>query len=146
MKSIIKTGILFIFLPITVLASNNANIHFTFDSLFPSTPYKKVLTTCMQIRSSLPMLDEYKNSEEDYAILSDLMIGRMTYLQNSVDVMLANKALIHGDDIEYLSTILYYMRLELSTIFKSKPQEKELIIDKMLLDIKGKIELVLKAY
>lgn len=124
-------------------SSHMQTMKMTFDILFPSTHFKSVLTTCMQIREAVSVLNQHKNSEEDYAIITDLMVGRIMHLEICVDRMLKDTATLHGEDVEYLAAVVDYMGSELADVFKAKPSERSNTMAMLISSIKIKLENVL---
>lgn len=140
MKSVLKF-LFFIIMPSPSLHADA--LQFSFDSLFPSTPFKQVMVTVSQLRSSVHSLESYRGSTEDYEVFGDLIVGRLVNLNAHIDVMLTDKGLVHGDDIEYLLMVIDFMKQEMKTIFDSKACARGKNIEMMIGDIKRKLEKVI---
>jgi len=141
MKSIWKI-ILFFIMPSPHLHANS--MRFSFDILFPSTPFKQVMMTASQIRTSVASIENYNCSEDDYNTLGDLVVGRLMHLHDYIDYMLSNKSLVHNDDIEYLLVIVEYMKQETNSVFQTRSQERATRIEKVIEGIKKKLEVAIR--
>ncbi len=103
---------LLIFIPLTfvgLLIAHDDKITVSFDRLFPSSSFKMVLDTCMQIWGDLKMLRECNQSDQDCSILSDGVIGKLARLNTYVKQMIREykkKAFFSLDDAEYLVVII----------------------------------------
>ncbi len=111
----------------------------SFDVLFPATPFKNVLHSCMQIRNAIVSINQYKDKPQDYTILIDILLGRMTYLQTRIESMLSDKS-CHMDDLEYLVGILDYMEQETNQLLNDGNHERETVMVKMINGIKNSLE------
>lgn len=131
----LKLFLLLIVVHVSTLQSFNVS----FDVLFPSTPYKQVLNTCMQIRNSIASMQTYQNNNEDYAIYADLISGRMVFLDSCVDTMLKSSSIL-ADDLEYLLNIMDYMTLESKLLNRTICAEHVHGISKLIAAIKHKLE------
>jgi len=142
MKSVWKI-IIFLLLPSPTLRANA--MQFTFDALFPSTPFKQVMMTCAQIRSSVSTLESYRDNDQDYETLGDLLVGRLTHLTIRVNDMLKDRRVMHNDDIEYLIAILEYMADEMKVAFQGNLAERGQSASALIEGMKSKLMLVIEG-
>lgn len=106
-----------VFLALALLVGVGAHadpIKLSFDSIFPATPYKDALGSCMQLLSCLDQLchERERGEEMSIALVHDAFIGKLvqaqhkiTHLTQSID----KGALVADDNLHYLSTVLGYI-------------------------------------
>lgn len=94
----------------------------TFDTLFPESPYKKVLTLSMQLRNAIAMLKEYQGTEEDYSILTGLICGHLVVLNSRIETVLKESKMIQRDDLEYLLALMGYLKNEVKGLVPRFPE------------------------
>jgi hypothetical protein len=86
----------------------------SFDSLFPSTPYKDALGACMQVLGYLDQLcHEHDRGELDtFGFVHDAFLGKVVSAQQKVDRLVTTirmGQIVADDNVNYLSTILGYI-------------------------------------
>lgn len=89
------------------------SIQLSFDSLFPASVYKKALDCLMQIRGGFVEWYEQKDHQEaSGSSLSldisteDLLVGQLANLQDFINNLGKQVAIVSRDDIEYLSSLV----------------------------------------
>jgi hypothetical protein len=86
----------------------------SFDSLFPSTPYKDALGACMQVLGYLDQLcHEHERGElETFGLVHDAFLGKVVSAQQKVDRLISTMRMgqtVADDNVNYLSAILGYI-------------------------------------
>lgn len=94
--------------------SLDEKITLSFDSLFPSTPYKDALGACMQVLGYLDQLcHEHERGElVTFDLVHDAFLGKVVSAQQKVDALVTTirmGASVADDNVHYLSTILGYI-------------------------------------
>lgn len=131
--------IIYLLLITVPLRADNATMRVMFDTLFPVSPFKAVLTHCMQVRNALEVLRDYHGEREDYDMLCDIMAGRMAYLETALK-QFVDAGPVAAQDVEYLLTILAYMDHEVVHAFKNKTQAPMLHMQSIVASIKIRLE------
>jgi len=86
----------------------------SFDSVFPSTPYKDALGACMQVLGYLDQLcHEHDRAEQmSFGLVHDAFLGKVVIAQQKVTQLTKNiqlGAVVTDDNVNYLSAILGYI-------------------------------------
>ncbi len=123
------------------------SIQLSFDTLFPDSPYEKVLNMCMQLYGELDALCEARDSTNISAanrtFISDSMLGKAMRLQRAVNNLLSGDHAILLDNIEYLVQLLERMELRSSDL-QGDDDAYEVILSNMLGAVRAKLEAVLE--
>lgn len=125
--------------------ANQLSTQQLFDPLFPATPFKKVLASCMKIRTITHILQDYHDSSFDAELLLDSIIGRITFLNIDLETMLTNSSWYKSTDIEYLLNILDYMIAEINHVIKESSHEQTTNIMQRISVIKNKLHAALES-
>lgn len=96
-------------------------IAFSFDSIFPPTPYKDALGACMQVLGYLDQLcqEQERGEHMAFGLVHDAFFGKVVSAQYKIKNLVENiqsGALVADDNVAYLSTILGYI----STLYKDR--------------------------
>lgn len=89
-------------------------IIFSFDNLFPSTPYKDALGACMQVLGYLDQLcHEHERGElASFSLVHDAFLGKVVSARHKVNALVStihNGAVVADDNVDYLNAILGYI-------------------------------------
>jgi len=130
---------------ITYAQANQISTHDLFNPLFPATPFKKVLASCMKIRNIAHLLHDYKDWPPDAELLLDSIIGRITFLNSDLDSMLQSRITYKSNDLEYLLTIIDYMVAEINHAIKGDIHEHSANITHLIGVIKKRLNAALET-
>lgn len=114
----------------------------SFDSIFPSTPYKDALGACMQVLGYLDQLcHEHERGElVTFGLVHDAFLGKVVSAQQKVDRLVNAMKRGHSvadDNVNYLSAVLGYI----GQLYKERIAQEQrnilatFIIDEMTLQI-----------
>ena len=94
--------------------SRDEQITFSFDNLFPSTPYKDALGACMQVLGYLDQLchEVERGDHGSFGLVHDAFLGKVVLAQQKVDHLvniMRTGHMVADDNMNYLSLILEYI-------------------------------------
>lgn len=94
--------------------SHDEQIPFSFDNIFPVTPYKDALGACMQVLGYLDQLcHEHERGELfTFRVVHDAFLGKVVSAQQKVDRLVSvmrEGHMVADDNMIYLSSILGYI-------------------------------------
>lgn len=108
-KKIVLTGVILFFgVPLAAHDDILSNA-----DLFPSSPYKGVLTACMRVRGALEILAAQMHQKEDLDVLCDVIVGRLMHLDATIDALLPHMSQMHPEDTEYMYSMIHCMTTEI---------------------------------
>lgn len=89
-------------------------VNLSFDSIFPSTPYKDALGSCMQVLGYLDQLcHEHERGEEiTFCLVHDAFLGKVVHAEHKVVQLIENiqsGAVVADDNVRYLGAIVAYI-------------------------------------
>jgi len=135
---------LFTFGAASFLQADNLSTRDIFNPLFPATPFKNAVASCMKVRSVVEMVRNHTGPTQDQQLLLDSAMGRIGFLFFDVDAMLNDATSYTLNDVEYLLNVIDYMIAEINhTIEKKNAQEQHNAIRHLVNLIKNKLENVL---
>ncbi len=122
--------------------STKDQVVISFDTIFPSLPYKKALDLCMQLYGELDELatEISKNgvSNNDKVLISDAMIGKVVCLQGAIYSLIKNPHDVSIDNIEYMIELL--ARMEVRNNELPNDNAREIILSNILGGIRATLE------
>ena len=122
--------------------STKDQVVISFDTIFPSLPYKKALDLCMQLYGELDELatEISKNgvSNNDKVLISDAMIGKVVCLQGAIYSLIKNPHDVSIDNIEYMIELL--ARMEVRNNELPNDNAREIILSNILGGIQATLE------
>jgi hypothetical protein len=94
--------------------AHDDKVMLSFDTIYPSTPYKDALGSCMQVLGYLDQLchEHERGDQTVFCFVHDAFLGKVVLAQHRVAQLLENiesGALVADDNINYLSAILSYI-------------------------------------
>ena len=116
------------------------------EHLFPSSPSKYVLDTCMQVCSDLVQLDSVPG-EQVSSFWMDALLGKMIRLQAGIDRLMKDErdAKLHADDLVYLLAMIN--RVDVAYESVQCEAEYQVLCHTLLHTIKGSLaRLLTKVY
>jgi len=143
MKLFVKNygaGVMYLILAFAPLQADHISTIHIFDPLFPTTPFKKVLTSCMKARNAIELIHEYKAENPGSELIIDTVVAKLTYLQNDLDMMLKHGNSYTFTDIEYLLNIIDCISAEIKHTAIHDTNEHMPNIIQMVSNIKNKLE------
>ncbi len=98
----------------THVGAQEDQMKLSFDSIFPATPYKEALGSCMQVLGYLDQLcHEHQRGEEmAFCLVHDAFLGKVVSAQHKIANLLANiqtGAIVADDNVHYLSNVLTHI-------------------------------------
>lgn len=140
-KRLLNALLLLLAMPIMHLGAKNGEMTLNFDRLFPVTPYKTVLDTCMQVCGEFDAWAAREYSAHDNELFADIIIGKLFHAYECVESMLHKTAGIPPEDAEYLVSVIEKMQKEFKKMLVPKtPRAKNARIMCLLDSIKTKIK------
>lgn len=98
---------IFFFAVLGATTSYTEQVSLSFDSLFPSSWFKKALDDCMQVWNDMQVFQEYnQNIAQDHILLFDVIVSRLVYVHFCLERMVKEKHKISTDDIVYLVEVV----------------------------------------
>lgn len=96
------------------IGAQGDQIPLSFDSIFPATPYKDALGSCMQVLGYLDQLclEHERSDEANILLLQDAFLGKVVCAQDKVAHLIADiktGSIVADDNVHYLSTVLSYI-------------------------------------
>lgn len=97
------------------VSAQGDQILLSFDSIFPATPYKEALGSCMQALSYLDQLcHEHERGEEmTITLVHDAFLGKVTLAQHKLAHLIIDiqaGSIVADDNVHYLSAILGHIK------------------------------------
>ncbi|MFI5333435.1 MAG: hypothetical protein ACHQVS_05040 [Candidatus Babeliales bacterium] len=122
---------------ITIYAQAYEHNPFAIEQLFPSSPSKYVLDTCMQVCSDLVQLDAA--GERISSVWMDALLGRMVRLQAGIERLAHNHETerLHADDLVYLLAMINRVDVAYESVHCE--QEYQLLYHTVLQSIKSSL-------
>jgi len=112
----LSIGVMFVLLTgaVSCIGDQNDQISLSFDSIFPSTPYKDALGSCMQVLGYLDQLcHEHERGEHAaFVLVHDAFLGKVVLAQNKVTHLattMQSGAVVACDNVNYLAAIVNYI-------------------------------------
>jgi len=100
-------GVFFFVVALGVIPSYTELVSLSFDSLFPSSWFKKSLDSCMQVWNDMQVFQGYnQNIIQDHILLFDAIIGRLVYAHFCLERMVKAKHKVATDDIIYFIEVV----------------------------------------
>ena len=98
---------IFFFVVLGVIPSYTEQVSLSFDSLFPSSWFKKALDSCIQVWNDMQVCQEQnQNIIQDHILLFDTIVGRLVYAHFCLERMVKAKHKVVTDDITYLIEVI----------------------------------------
>jgi hypothetical protein len=96
------------------IGTQEDQVNFSFDSIFPTTPYKDALGSCMQVLGYLDQLcHEHQRGEQiAFCLVHDAFLGKVVHAEHKVTHLIKNiqsGAVVADDNVRYLSAIVTYI-------------------------------------
>jgi len=98
------TKVIFFFAALGATLSYTEQVSLSFDSLFPSSWFKKALDSCMQVWNDMQVFQEQGQNITQGHI--DTTVGRLVYAHLCLERMVKEKYKIVTDDIAYLIEVV----------------------------------------
>lgn len=113
----INTSIVFTVLmgvQVRIDAQQEDLINLSFDSIFPTTPYKDALGSCMQVLGYLEQLSHEcaKPDSKQEVLLYDALLGKIVSAQYKVIHLVTtikDGLVVADDNVQYLDTLVHYI-------------------------------------
>jgi len=94
---------IFFFAVLGATLSHTEQVVLSFDSLFPSSWFKKALDSCMKVWNDMQVFQgQGQNIIQDHILFFDAIVGRLVYAHFCLERMVKDKNNVATDDILYL--------------------------------------------
>jgi hypothetical protein len=113
-----------------------------FDVLFPSTPFKKLLTNAMQLHGVLDTFEKNKG-DKDVRLLHQMIGGRLAQLEGMIDDITHERVVMRAQDVEYLLTVLDKTVIRVRQVICVHHAQDEPIHPERIIRLQEKIERLL---
>ncbi len=142
------TKSLFFFIIVSVIPLYTKQVPLSFDSLFPSTWFKKALDSCMQAWDDMQLFQERGQhiNQDDHQLLLDATVGRLVYAHFCLEHMVKIKHKVIADDIAYLIQVVEHIQQVSDQEKKCDNDERLLCIQKISNQLKLFLEKVIVAH
>ena len=98
---------IFFFVVSSATLSYTKQVLLSFDTLFPSSWFKKALDSCVQVWNDMQVFQEHNdNMIQDHTLLFDAIVGRLVYAHFCLERMVKEKHKIVTDDIVYFVEVV----------------------------------------
>ncbi len=120
----------------------------SFDSLFPSSWFKKALDSCMQVWDDMQLFQERGQhiNQDDHQLLLDTTVGRLVYAHFCLEHMVKIKNKVIADDIDYLIQVVEHIQRISDQGKKRDNNEWLLCIQKISNQLKLFLEKIIVAH
>ncbi len=142
------TKSMFFFIILSVIPLYTKQVSLSFESLFPSTWFKKALDSCMQVWDDMQLLQERGQhiNQDDHQLLFDSMVGRLVYAQFCLEHMVKTKHKVIADDIVYLIQVVEHIQRVSDQGKKHDDNERLLCVQKISNQLKLFLEKIIVTH
>jgi len=104
-------SLVYLLLIMVPLRADTVAMRAVFDVLFPSTPYKRMVVTCIQLQGALAKFGTHTDSH-DTDSYEALIIGHLDSLERSVHALTTERLKCRMQDLDYALDVLENVALQ----------------------------------
>jgi len=123
----------------TMLFSYADKVKVNFDSLYPSTPFKTTLVSCLQVLEDFNLVRNKTCTLTDYETFTDLIVGKLFHIKMCFERIEVQKPSAHPEDLVFLDTVFEKILLDYRSTcscYMKKPKSGYVV--QLISDIKTK--------
>ena len=140
MKKVVVFMVLLIMSCSSIQANDDVVFFNFFDSPFPASPYKGVVTACMRVRNAVELLFAQRNNQENVCMMCDVVAGRLAQLDAAVEQWAVDFRAVHPEDIEYVQSVIGCMGHEICQLGEMSEFGCVPLLKKMTTQVNERIE------